>query len=33
MLKVDIKLTIYFCRISTKCSIENDLNELDCFLY
>ena len=33
MLKVDIKLTIYFCSISTTCSIENDLNELDCFLY
>ena len=26
MLTVDIKFTIYFCRISTKFSIENDLN-------
>ena len=26
MLTVDIKFTIYFCRISTEFSIENDLN-------
>ena len=26
MLTVDIKFTIYFCRVSTKISIENDLN-------
>ena len=26
MLTVDIKFTIYFCRIGTEFSIENDLN-------